>query len=45
MLLLCMNYWRPKVVGRDNYKKGQEMGAVGALQVFLATGRHVWKLH
>lgn len=34
VVLFCMGFWRPKLICYENYKKGQEMGAVGVLQLF-----------
>lgn len=33
VVLFCMGFWRPRLVGYENYKKGQEMGAVGVRQL------------
>lgn len=30
VVLFAMGYWRPKLIGVENYKQGQEMGAVSA---------------
>lgn len=41
-----MGFWRPKLIGADNYKKGQEMGAVGTLEHAHCAGRAlgVWNV-
>lgn len=29
IILFIMGFWRPRLIGYENYKKGQEMGEVG----------------